>query len=88
MSQKEVLSKAFHAGAQLTARQIRGVYKIASPAKVVSRLRREDGLAIYSREGKFSLGKPRYDVIVKGYEALFGAPPARVIAAGYRAVGA
>lgn len=96
MTQKEVLGKAFLGGAELTARQIRGVYKVASPAKVVSRLRRESGLPIvskvvYSRDGKrvqkFRLGKPRYDVIVEGYKALFGDPPAKVLAAGFRAVG-
>lgn len=85
MNQKEVLRKAFLKGNELTARQIRGVYKIASPAKVVSRLRRDEGLPVYSRDGKFFLGKPRYDVIVRGYEALVGAPSAKVLAAGYRA---
>lgn len=94
MSQKEVLKKAFLSGAELTARQIRGVYKIASPAKVVSRLRLQEGLPIVSSEEytsgrrvqKFRIGKARYDVIVKGYEALLGAPSAVVLAAGFRAV--
>lgn len=97
MTQQEVLRKAFLKGAQLTSRQIRGVYKIASPSKVVSRLRRDDGVPIVSRvkyneNGSriqtFSLTKPRYDVIVKGYQSLFGDPPAKVIAAGFRVVGA
>lgn len=94
MSQKEVLKKAFLSGAELTARQIRGVYKIASPAKVVSRLRMQDGLPVISSEEynngrytqKFRIGKVRYDVIVKGYEALLGAPSTAVLAAGFRAV--
>lgn len=97
MSQKEILRRAFESGAKLTARQIRGVYKIKSPAKVISRLRRDAGIPVVSKKEhaadnrivqKFRLSKPRYDVIVKGYEALFGAPPAKVLAAGYRVVGA
>lgn len=91
MSQVAVLERAFAAGKRLTARQIRGVYKIQSPSKVVSRLRRNVGLPVKSvRKGVsvpfFMLGKPRYDVIVKGYEARLGAPSAEVLAAGFRAV--
>lgn len=90
MSQIAVLKRAFERGEKLTARQIRGVYKIQSPAKVVSRLRLLAGVPVHfnKKTGLFELGKLRYDVIVKGYEATVGAPSAKVLAAGYRAVSA
>lgn len=89
MSQTQILAKAFESGKTLTARQIRGVYKIKSPAKVVSRLRRNAGLPVLFKNGAFVLApnKVKYPVIVKGYEAVLGAPSARVLAAGFRAVG-
>lgn len=49
MTQKEKLLKAFQKGMSLSAKQIRNQYKIASPSKVVSRLR-EDGVRIATQE--------------------------------------
>jgi len=49
MTQKEKLLKAFKKGMTLSAKQIRNQYKIASPSKVVHRLR-EDGVRIATQE--------------------------------------
>ncbi len=54
MTQKEKLLKAFKKGMQLTSKQIQTQYKIASPSKVVHRLR-EDGVKISTAE--FTRGK-------------------------------
>lgn len=79
MNQKTKLRIALFNGAQLTSKQIRAQFDIASPTKVVSRLRMEDGLPIYSNrhvdtkgrvKNKFVLGTPRRDVIAAGYRAL------------------
>lgn len=79
MTQKDKLRKAFFGGAQLTSKQIKAQFKIASPTKVVSQLRLEDGLPIYA--DKF--------VDTKGRETTkfrLGTPSRKVIAAGYRAM--
>lgn len=47
MTQTEVLKNVFLKGQELTAKQIRARYGIASPSKVVSRLR-EEGLTVYN----------------------------------------
>lgn len=79
MSQKEKLRKAFFNGAELTSKQIRAQYGIASPTKVISNLRLEDGLPIYCNKrvdtkgretNKFRLGTPSRKVIAAGYRAL------------------
>jgi hypothetical protein len=79
MTQKDKLRKAFFNGAQLTSKQIRAQFKIASPTKVVSTLRLEDGLPIYANKHvdtkgrettKFRLGTPSRAVIAAGYRAL------------------
>lgn len=79
MTQKAKLRKAFFNGAELTSKQIRSQFKIASPTKVVSTLRLEDGLAIYANKHtdtkgrvttKFRLGTPRRAVIAAGYRAI------------------
>lgn len=79
MTQKAKLRKAFFNGAQLTSKQIRAQFKIASPTKVVSMLRLEDGLPIYANKHvdtkgrettKFRLGTPSRAVIAAGYRAL------------------
>lgn len=54
MSQKEKLMKAFTKGLELSTKQIRTKYKIASPTKVVHRLR-EDGVKIQTKQ--FGKGK-------------------------------
>jgi hypothetical protein len=78
MSQKSRLAQAFVNGAELTSKQIRAQFKIASPTKVVSMLRLEDGMSIYSNKRvdtkgrettKFRLGAPRASVIAAGYRA-------------------
>ena len=81
MSQKEKLRKAFFAGRSLTAKQISAQFGIASPAKVVSQLRLEDGLPIYSNRHTDTKGRvtPQFRL---------GTPSRKVIAAGYRAMAA
>lgn len=78
MSQKQKLIQAFSKGATLTSKQIRAQFGIASPTKVISRIRLEDGLAIYSNRHvdtkgrvthKFRLGKPTRKVVAAGYRA-------------------
>jgi hypothetical protein len=79
MTQKSKLRQAFFNGAELTSKQIRSQFKIASPTKVVSLLRLEDGLPIYANK--------RVDT--KGRETIkfrLGTPSRKVIAAGYRAM--
>jgi len=79
MTQKSKLRQAFFNGAELTSKQIRSQFKIASPTKVVSMLRLEDGLPIYANK--------RVDT--KGRETIkfrLGTPSRKVIAAGYRAM--
>ncbi len=79
MTQKEKLRQAFFKGAQLTSKQIRSQFNIASPTKVVSMLRLQDGLPIYANK----------HVDTKGRETTkfrLGTPSRRVIAAGYRAI--
>jgi len=79
MTQKDKLRKAFFNGAALTSKQIRAQFKIASPTKVVSNLRLEDGLPIYANKHvdtkgrettKFRLGTPSRAVIAAGYRAM------------------
>jgi len=79
MTQKEKLRVAFFKGAELTSKQIRSQFKIASPTKVVSQLRLEDGIAIYANKHtdtkgrvttKFRMGNPRRAVVAAGYRAI------------------
>jgi hypothetical protein len=79
LTQKQKLRVAFFNGAQLTSKQIRAQYKIASPTKVISTLRLEDGLPIYANKHvdtkgrettKFRLGTPSRAVIAAGYRAM------------------
>lgn len=79
LTQKQKLRIAFFKGAQLTSKQIRSQYKIASPTKVISTLRLEDGLPIYANKHvdtkgrettKFRLGTPSRAVIAAGYRAM------------------
>ena len=79
LTQKDKLRKALFNGAELTSKQIRAQFKIASPTKVVSNLRLEDGLPIYANKHvdtkgrettKFRLGTPSRAVIAAGYRAL------------------
>ena len=78
MTQKQRLASAFSNGAELTSKQIRSQFKIASPTKVVSQLRLEDGMSIYlntrtDTKGrvtqKYRLGTPRRAIIAAGYRA-------------------
>jgi len=79
MTQKQKLRKALLSGQELTSKQIKARYQIASPTKVISMLRLEDGLPIYSNTHtdtkgrvtqKFRLGTPSRKVIAAGYRAL------------------
>ena len=78
MSQKQRLANAFVNGAELTSKQIRSQFKIASPTKVVSQLRLEDGMPIYCNTrvdtkgrvtNKFRLGTPARSIVAAGYRA-------------------
>jgi len=81
MSQKAKLRNAFFQGRELSAKQITAQFGIASPSKVVSMLRLEDGMAIYNNRhvdtkgrvvNKYRLGTPSRKVIAAGYRALAG----------------
>ncbi len=70
---------AFFNGRSLTAKQITAQFGIASPSKVISSLRLEDGLPIYCNRhtdtkgrvtNKYTLGTPSRKVIAAGYRAL------------------
>lgn len=79
MSQKEKLGQAFSNGRELTAKQITAQFGIASPSKVVSLLRMEDGLPIYSSKSVDSKGRVKF-------KYRLGTPSREVVAAGYRAM--
>ena len=81
MNQKAKLRNAFFQGRELSAKQITAQFGIASPSKVVSMLRLEDGMAIYNNRhvdtkgrvvNKYRLGTPTRKVIAAGYRALAG----------------
>jgi hypothetical protein len=78
MTQKQRLASAFANGAELTSKQIRSQFKIASPTKVVSQLRLEDGMSIYLNQRTDSKGR-----VTQKYR--LGTPSRAIIAAGYRA---
>ena len=79
MNQKDKLRKAFFDGRSLTAKQISAQFGIASPGKVVSMLRMEDGLPIYNDRHVDTKGR-----VTHKYH--LGTPSRKVIAAGYRAL--
>lgn len=79
MTQKQRLASAFTNGAELTSKQIRSQFKIASPTKVVSQLRLEDGMSIYLNERTDSKGR-----VTNKYR--LGTPSRSIVAAGFRAV--
>lgn len=78
MTQKQRLASAFANGAELTSKQIRAQFKIASPTKVVSQLRLEDGMSIYLNQRTDSKGR-----MTQKYR--LGTPSRSIVAAGYRA---
>lgn len=79
MNQKEKLRKAFFEGRSMSAKQISAQFGIASPSRVVSALRMEDGLPIYNNRHVDTKGR-----VVNKYR--LGTPSRKVIAAGYRAL--
>lgn len=79
MTQKQRLASAFYNGAELTSKQIRSQFKIASPGKIVSLLRLEDGMAIYLNQRTDSKGR-----VTNKYR--LGTPSRSIVAAGFRAV--
>lgn len=81
MTQKQKLRKAFFEGREMSAKQITAQFGIASPSKVVSDLRMEDGLPIYNNRHVDTKGR-----VVNKYR--LGTPSRKVIAAGYRALAA
>lgn len=78
MTQKEVLSRAFIEGLELTSKQIRARFGIACPTKVVSELRMEEGLPIKSYKSVDSKGRVKHKFFL-------GAASSDIVAAGYRA---
>lgn len=79
MNQKDKLRKAFFEGRSLTSKQIAAQFGIASPSKVISMLRMEDGLPIYNNKHVDTKGR-----VTHKYR--LGSPSRKVIAAGYRAL--
>ena len=78
MTQKQRLMAAFETGKEFTAKQITSLFKIASPSKVVSQLRLEEGQSIYLNKRTDTKGR-----VTQKYR--LGTPSRSVIAAGYRA---
>lgn len=81
LTQKDKLRKAFFSGREMTAKQMTAQFGIASPSKVVSSLRMEDGLPIYCNKRVDSKGRETMKYVL-------GTPSRKVIAAGYRAMAA
>lgn len=81
MTQRDKLRKALFSGRAMSAKQITAQFGIASPSKVVSQLRMEDGLPIYNDAFTDTKGR-----VVHKYH--LGNPSRKVIAAGYRALAA
>ena len=79
MTQKDKLRKALFAGRSLTAKQISAQFGIASPSKVISTLRMEDGLPVYCNKHTDTKGRVTH-------QYRLGTPSRKVIAAGYRAL--
>ena len=78
MTQKDKLRKAFFDGRSMTAKQITAQFGIASPSKVVSQLRMEDGLPVYCNKHTDTKGRVTH-------QYRLGTPSRKIIAAGYRA---
>lgn len=78
MNQKSKLRNALLNGAQLSTKQIRAQFGIASPTKVISMLRLEDGMPIYSNRHEDTKGR-----VVHKFR--LGTPSRKIVAAGYRA---
>ena len=79
MTQKDKLRKALFNGRSLTAKQISAQFGIASPSKVISTLRLEDGLPVYCNKHTDTKGRVTH-------QYRLGTPSRKVIAAGYRAL--
>ena len=79
MNQKDKLRKALFAGRSMTSKQITAQFGIASPTKVISSLRLEDGLPIYNDRKVDTKGRVTH-------QYRLGTPSRKVIAAGYRAM--
>lgn len=78
MKQKQKLIAAFSKGAELTSKQIKAQFGIASPTKLVSLLRLEEGMPIYSNRRVDTKGRVTH-------KFRLGTPSASIVAAGYRA---
>lgn len=65
-TQKTKLLRALTGGAQLTAKQIRTLYRIASPSKVASRLRNDDGVPVVCRPVATAKGKTLNKYMIEG----------------------
>lgn len=78
MSQQQILKHVLCQGLELTSKQIRSRFGIASPTKVISRIRMQEGIAIKSRKTVDSKGRVKHKFYV-------GTPTRDIVAAGYRA---
>lgn len=78
MTQKSKLASAFATGREMTAKQIASQFGIASPSKVVSQLRLEDGMSIYLNKRVDTKGR-----VTQKYR--LGTPSRKIVAAGFRA---
>lgn len=78
MTQKQKLITALTNGAELTSKQIRAQFGIASPTKLISMLRLENGMPIYSNRRVDTKGRVTH-------KFRLGTPSASIVAAGYRA---
>ena len=79
VTKQEQLLEALQAGEQLTSKQIAERFGIANPTATVSKLRLNDGFAIYANKRtdangktviKYRLGRPSRAVVAAGYRAL------------------
>ena len=80
VTQADRVLEAFQSGEELTAKQISARFNVASPSKVVSTLRLE-GYPIYLNKHTDTKGR-----VTQKYR--LGTASRRVIAAGYKALGA
>lgn len=76
-TQKDVLRKAFVSGKVLTAKQIASLYQIASPSKVISRLR-DEGLDIKNSKHVNSKGDITFKYALQGVPKMATASMGRV----------
>lgn len=78
MTQVEKVKNVLLSGRELTAKQIASQFKIASPRKIVSLIRRDHGVPVYCNKRTDTAGR-----VVYKYRA--GTPTKALIKAGFAA---